>query len=80
VATASACASRSRPAGAAQPLLIFPEGTTTDGRSLRTFHGRLLAGAIDHGTPLQPVAIQYLRGGSLTRLPPSSATTTWSRT
>ncbi|UVK82272.1 1-acyl-sn-glycerol-3-phosphate acyltransferase [Pseudomonas sichuanensis] len=46
-----------------QPLLIFPEGTTTDGRSLRTFHGRLLAGAIDHGTPLQPVAIQYLRAG-----------------
>ncbi|WP_194788936.1 lysophospholipid acyltransferase family protein [Pseudomonas sp. UFMG81] len=49
--------------GQQQPLLIFPEGTTTDGRSLRTFHGRLLAGAIDHATPLQPVAIQYLRGG-----------------
>ncbi|MHC6224205.1 lysophospholipid acyltransferase family protein [Pseudomonas sp. X10] len=46
-----------------RPLLIFPEGTTTDGRSLRTFHGRLLAGAIDQGTPVQPVAIQYLRGG-----------------
>ncbi|WP_248918867.1 lysophospholipid acyltransferase family protein [Pseudomonas entomophila] len=49
--------------GQARPLLIFPEGTTTDGRSLRTFHGRLLAGAIDQGTPLQPVAIQYLRAG-----------------
>ncbi|MCO7563743.1 1-acyl-sn-glycerol-3-phosphate acyltransferase [Pseudomonas sp. S 311-6] len=46
-----------------RPLLIFPEGTTTDGRSLRTFHGRLLAAAIDLGTPLQPVAIQYLRDG-----------------
>lgn len=45
------------------PLLIFPEGTTTDGRALRTFHGRLLAGAIDQGTPVQPVAIQYLRDG-----------------
>ncbi|MDD0974482.1 lysophospholipid acyltransferase family protein [Pseudomonas fontis] len=45
------------------PLLIFPEGTTTDGRSLRTFHGRLLASAIDTGTPLQPVALRYLRDG-----------------
>ncbi|PWB33393.1 1-acyl-sn-glycerol-3-phosphate acyltransferase [Pseudomonas sp. SDI] len=44
-------------------LLIFPEGTTTDGRSLRTFHGRLLASAIDTGIPLQPVALRYLRDG-----------------
>lgn len=47
----------------ARPLMIFPEGTTTDGRSVRTFHGRLLAGAIDAGMPLQPVAIRYVRGG-----------------
>lgn len=44
-------------------LVIFPEGTTTDGRSLRTFHGRLLSSAIETGVPVQPVAIQYLRGG-----------------
>jgi 1-acyl-sn-glycerol-3-phosphate acyltransferase len=44
-------------------LMIFPEGTTTDGRSLRTFHGRMLASAIDAGVPLQPVAIRYLRDG-----------------
>ncbi|MGV8919652.1 MAG: lysophospholipid acyltransferase family protein [Pseudomonas sp.] len=44
-------------------LMIFPEGTTTDGRSLRTFHGRLLSSAIDAGVPLQPVAIRYLRNG-----------------
>ena len=49
--------------GERRPLLIFPEGTTTDARGLRTFHGRLLAGAIDHATPVQPVAIQYLRNG-----------------
>ncbi|AIR87980.1 lysophospholipid acyltransferase family protein [Pseudomonas cremoricolorata] len=54
----------------AQPLLIFPEGTTTDGRELRTFHGRLLAGAIDSGTPVQPVAIEYRRGGEADRLAP----------
>ncbi|MBH3430673.1 lysophospholipid acyltransferase family protein [Pseudomonas alkylphenolica] len=44
-------------------LLIFPEGTTTDGRGLRTFHGRLLASAIDCQVPLQPVALRYLRDG-----------------
>ncbi|WPC04230.1 lysophospholipid acyltransferase family protein [Pseudomonas benzenivorans] len=46
-----------------RPLLIFPEGTTTDGLGVRTFHGRLLSSAIDSGVALQPVAIRYLRGG-----------------
>lgn len=45
------------------PLLMFPEGTTTDGRSVRTFHGRLLSAAIDSDVALQPVAIRYLRNG-----------------
>jgi 1-acyl-sn-glycerol-3-phosphate acyltransferase len=54
----------------ARPLVIFPEGTTTDGRSVRTFHGRLLAGAIDEGIPLQPVAIRYLREGKLDPVAP----------
>ncbi|WAB99030.1 MULTISPECIES: lysophospholipid acyltransferase family protein [Pseudomonas] len=49
--------------GDARPLLIFPEGTTTDGRQVRTFHGRLLAGAIDQGVAVQPVALAYLRNG-----------------
>ncbi|RMM38649.1 1-acyl-sn-glycerol-3-phosphate acyltransferase [Pseudomonas coronafaciens pv. oryzae] len=44
-------------------LLIFPEGTTTDGKGLRTFHGRLLSSAIDAGVPIQPVAIGYSRDG-----------------
>ncbi|WP_298187430.1 lysophospholipid acyltransferase family protein [uncultured Pseudomonas sp.] len=44
-------------------LLIFPEGTTTDGLDLRTFHGRLLSSAIDSGVAVQPVAIRYLRNG-----------------
>ncbi|UTW06859.1 lysophospholipid acyltransferase family protein [Pseudomonas benzenivorans] len=44
-------------------LLIFPEGTTTDGQAVRTFHGRLLSSAIDSGVAVQPVAIRYLRGG-----------------
>jgi 1-acyl-sn-glycerol-3-phosphate acyltransferase len=49
--------------GQGRPLLIFPEGTTTDGLALRTFHGRLLSSAIDTGVALQPIAIRYLRDG-----------------
>lgn len=52
------------------PLLMFPEGTTTDGRSVRTFHGRLLSAAIDSGVPVQPVAIRYLRHGEPDSLAP----------
>ena len=52
------------------PLLMFPEGTTTDGRGLRTFHGRLLASAIDADVALQPVAIRYLRDGQIDSLAP----------
>lgn len=44
-------------------LALFPEGTTTDGSVLRTFHGRLLSPAIATGTPLQPVALSYWRHG-----------------
>ena len=51
-------------------LVIFPEGTTTDGRSLRTFHGRLLSSAIETGVPVQPVAIQYVRDGQPDQIAP----------
>lgn len=44
-------------------LLIFPEGTSTDGSSVRTFHPRLFACAIEAGCAVQPVAIRYLRDG-----------------
>ncbi|VVN15275.1 lysophospholipid acyltransferase family protein [Pseudomonas fluorescens] len=54
----------------AHPLLMFPEGTTTDGRSLRTFHGRLLSAAIDSEVAMQPVAIRYLRDGKPCALAP----------
>jgi 1-acyl-sn-glycerol-3-phosphate acyltransferase len=54
----------------AHPLLMFPEGTTTDGRSLRTFHGRLLSAAIDSEVAMQPVAIRYVRDGKPCTLAP----------
>lgn len=48
-------------------LLLFPEGTTTDGQSLRTFHGRLLGGVLDQPVAVQPVAIRYWRAGAVDR-------------
>lgn len=55
---------------AGRSLLVFPEGTTTDGRQLRTFHGRLLTSAIEAGVPLQPVAIRYLRDDEIDPVAP----------
>ena len=48
---------------AGRSLVVFPEGTTTSGEQVKTFHGRLLAGAIDAAVPLQPTAISYRRDG-----------------
>lgn len=39
----------------ARPLLLFPEGTTTNGRFLLPFK----TGAFLAGLPLQPVVIRY---------------------
>ncbi|WP_280290380.1 lysophospholipid acyltransferase family protein [Pseudomonas sp. BN417] len=49
--------------GEGRHLLIFPEGTTTDGSLLKTFHSRLLTSAVETEVPVQPVAIRYLRDG-----------------
>ncbi len=43
-------------------IVIFPEGTTSDGRRLLRFHPRLFAVAQTPGGRLQPVAIRYCRG------------------
>ena len=43
-------------------LVIFPEGTTSDGRQVRRFHPRLFAAAQHPGLRVQPVAIGYRRG------------------
>jgi 1-acyl-sn-glycerol-3-phosphate acyltransferase len=40
-------------------LLLFPEGTTTRGDTVRHFHGRLLQPAISAGVAMQAVAIDY---------------------
>ena len=40
-------------------LALFPEGTTSDGRSVRPFFSRLFAAAIEAGAPVAPVALRY---------------------
>ncbi len=44
--------------GRGQGVLVFPEGTTTDGTGVRRFFAPLFAAA-EGGVPVQPVAIRY---------------------
>jgi 1-acyl-sn-glycerol-3-phosphate acyltransferase len=39
---------------------VFPEGTTSDGRSLLPFHANLFQAAIAADAPVQPVALQFI--------------------
>jgi 1-acyl-sn-glycerol-3-phosphate acyltransferase len=41
-------------------LAVFPEGTTSDGVDLLPFHANLLQAAIAAGSPVQPVALQFI--------------------
>lgn len=40
-------------------VVLFPEGTTTDGHGVRKFHARLFQSAIDSQCKIQPVVIRY---------------------
>jgi 1-acyl-sn-glycerol-3-phosphate acyltransferase len=42
-------------------VTVFPEGTTTDGRTVLRFQPRLFAAALAAGCPVQPVALRYGR-------------------
>lgn len=73
LATASGALYLKRGKNSARPLLeqlipvlheggsvtLFPEGTTTDGSHVRSFHARLFAAAIEAPCPVQPVALRY---------------------
>ncbi len=41
------------------PVVIFPEGTTTDGRRVRPFYPALLQAAVDSRCVVHPVTIRY---------------------
>lgn len=40
-------------------VTVFPEGTTTDGRNVRSFHPRLFSAAVEAEIPVQPVTLRY---------------------
>lgn len=40
-------------------IAVFPEGTTTEGHSVRRFHARLFGGATHAEADIQPAAIRY---------------------
>lgn len=41
-------------------VLVFPEGTTTDGDDVKRFHARIFAPALDYKLRVQPIALRYL--------------------
>ena len=41
------------------PVVLFPEGTTTDGQSVLRFHSTMLQPAIDAGAQVTPCCIRY---------------------
>lgn len=40
-------------------VVLFPEGTTTDGSSVRIFHARIFDAAVATQCPAQPIALRY---------------------
>ena len=48
-------------------LAIFPEGTTSDGSTVLSFHANLLQAAIAAEAPVQPVALQFLENSEPSR-------------
>ena len=40
-------------------VILFPEGTSTDGQDVLPFHARLFSPAIEGNCPVQPVALAY---------------------
>ncbi|MDD5394450.1 MAG: lysophospholipid acyltransferase family protein [Thiothrix sp.] len=65
-AAAQAAATISQALQAGRAVLLFPEGTTSTGNAVRTFHARLLAPAMDAQLPVQPVAVRYPGAEGLT--------------
>lgn len=47
-----------------QAVGVFPEGGTTDGESIRTFHARIFQAAFEAEVPVQPVALRYGTDGN----------------
>ena len=51
-------------------VLLFPEGTTTDGKDVRPFFPRLFALAQETGHAIQPISLRYSESGELSTAAP----------
>ena len=47
------------------PVLLFPEGTSTDGSEVLPFHPRLIDPATSTGTPITAAAVRYVIDGGV---------------
>jgi 1-acyl-sn-glycerol-3-phosphate acyltransferase len=47
------------------PVLLFPEGTSTDGSQLLRFHSRLIDPATSAGAPITAAAVRYVIDGGV---------------
>ncbi|PLZ03217.1 1-acyl-sn-glycerol-3-phosphate acyltransferase [Burkholderia sp. WAC0059] len=45
--------------GRGELMCVFPEGTTSDGLSLKPFHSNLFQAAVSAGCPVQPICLMY---------------------
>ncbi len=50
-------------------LLMFPEGTTSDGTGLKKLHGNLMEGAVRQQAEVIPVVLRYKTHGQVTTVP-----------
>lgn len=51
-------------------VVIFPEGTTTEGLSVKPMYPRLFSAAVATATPVQPVALRFSERGAHSSLAP----------
>lgn len=51
-------------------IALFPEGTTSSGERVGTFHSRMFAAALDAGAKVQPVALRFSEAGRRSRTAP----------
>lgn len=47
------------------PVLLFPEGTSTDGRQVLRFHSTLFQPAVDAGAPVIAASVRYVAEGNV---------------
>jgi 1-acyl-sn-glycerol-3-phosphate acyltransferase len=59
----SVAAEIERRLASAVPVLLFPEGTSTDGSRVLRFHSRLIDPAVVASVPVTPVALRYTAPG-----------------